>query len=202
MSEANGSDNVRYPMAVRTIATEGEILSKMAECAKRIANDYKAYDLSSDNPIILVCVLKGSFLFTADLCRFMADEGIPVKMEFICISSYGSGVQTSGQVRLLLDVRESVENRHVLIVEDIVDTATSLIYIKSIFSSKKPASLKSVVLLDKPNARKNPFIPDYSIFTVPNVFVVGYGLDYAESFRELRDVVELDKKYYSNGSHI
>ncbi|CCW62988.1 unnamed protein product [Phytomonas sp. EM1] len=202
MCRSSTSAKVRYPMAVRTIASQEEIWKKTAECAKRIANDYKGYNLSSENPIVLVCVLKGAYLFAADLSRFLADEGVPVKIEFICISSYGKGVESSGQVRLLLDVRESVENKHVLIVEDIVDTATSLLYIKNLFLSKNPASLKSVVLLDKPNARKKPFSPDYRVIVVPNVFVVGYGLDYSESFRELRDVVELDKKYYEGKSRL
>ncbi|KAK7200115.1 hypoxanthine-guanine phosphoribosyltransferase [Novymonas esmeraldas] len=185
-----------YPMAARTLVTEEQVWAATAQCAKRIARDYAKFNLTTANPLYLLCVLKGSFMFTADLARFLADEGVPVKVEFVCASSYGSGVETSGQVRLLLDVRESVEDRHLLIVEDIVDSAITLQYLMRLMLAKNPASLKTVVLLDKPSGRKVDVLVDYPVITIPHAFVIGYGMDYAEAYRELRDVCVLKKEYY------
>ncbi|KAG5505729.1 hypothetical protein JKF63_05065 [Porcisia hertigi] len=186
----------KYPMADRTLVTQEQLWAETSQCAKKIAQDYAKYKLTTENPLYLVCVLKGSFIFTADLARFLADEGVPVKVEFICVSSYGSDVQTSGQVRMLLDVRDSVENRHVMIVEDIIDSAITLRYLLEVMLAKKPATLKTVVLLDKPTGRKVDVLVDYPVITVPDAFVIGYGMDFAESYRELRDVCVLKKEYY------
>lgn len=185
-----------YPMSERTLVTQEQIWEKTAACARQIAADYKGKNLSVENPLVLVCVLKGSFLFTADLCRFLADEGIPVHLEFICVSSYGKGTETSGEVRMLLDVRETVEGKHVILVEDIVDSAVTLKYLLAMFNARNPASLKTIVLLDKPSGRKTPLSVDYPIITVPGAFVIGYGMDCAEAYRELRDVCILKRSYY------
>ncbi|RNF24476.1 hypoxanthine-guanine phosphoribosyltransferase [Trypanosoma conorhini] len=181
-----------YDFSEKVLFTEEEIHDNIRRVAQRIAADYKDKGLRAiDNPLVLICVLKGSFMFTADLCRALSDFNVPVRMEFICVSSYGSGVTSSGQVRMLLDTRHSVEGRHVMIVEDIVDTALTLRYLHRTFLERRPASLKTVVLLDKVEGRRQAFVPDYVVMTVPNVFVIGYGLDYDDSYRELRDIVVL-----------
>lgn len=185
-----------YPMSCKTLVTQEQIWAATVKCAKQIAADYKQYNLSDSNPLYLLCVLKGSFMFTADLARFLCDEGVPVKLEFICVSSYGADTKTSGEVRLLLDVRDPVEDRHLMVVEDIVDSATTLEYLKRFLQAKKPASLKTVVLLDKPSGRKVPLEVDYPVITIPHAFVIGYGMDFAESYRELRDVCVLKPEYY------
>lgn len=190
-----------YPMAERVLVTQEEMWAATAKCAKKIAEDYKSFNLTRENPLFLICVLKGSFLFTADLARFLADEQVPVKVEFICVSSYGAATSTSGEVRMLLDVRESVENRHLLIVEDIVDSAITLQYLHRLLLARKPASLKTAVLLDKPSGRKVQMHVDYSVIIVPHAFVIGYGMDFNESYRELRDVVVLKKEYYEPVDH-
>ncbi|KPI84183.1 Hypoxanthine-guanine phosphoribosyltransferase [Leptomonas seymouri] len=187
-----------YSMSSKTLVPQEKIWEATAKCAKQIAADYRKYNLSESNPLYLICVLKGSFMFTADLARFLCDEGVPVKLEFICVSSYGADVKTSGEVRLLLDVRDPVEERHLMIVEDIVDSAITLQYLKRFLNAKKPASLKTVVLLDKPSGRKVSLDVDYPVITIPHEFVIGYGMDFAESYRELRDVCVLKKEYYES----
>ncbi|KAH9597563.1 Phosphoribosyltransferase domain [Trypanosoma melophagium] len=188
-----------YDFASQTLFTQEELHTRIRSVAARIAADYKDKDLRYlDNPLVLVCVLKGSFIFAADLSRALGDAGVPVRVEFICVASYGSGVSSSGQVRLLLDTRHSVEHRHVLLVEDIVDSALTLQYLHAHYAARRPATLRTVVLLDKPTGRRLSFTPDYVVATVPNAFVVGYGLDYDESYREVRDVVVLDPKIYAH----
>ncbi|ORC89459.1 hypoxanthine-guanine phosphoribosyltransferase, partial [Trypanosoma theileri] len=188
-----------YDFASKMLFTQEELHARIRSTAERIAADYKDKNLTHlDNPLVLVCVLKGSFIFTADLARALCDAGVPVRVEFICVASYGADVMSSGQVRLLLDTRHSVEQRHVLLVEDIVDSALTLQYLYAHYTARGPASLRSVVLLDKPTGRRVSFSPDYVIATVPNAFVVGYGLDYDESYREVRDVVVLDPKVYTH----
>ncbi|KAG5479801.1 hypothetical protein LSCM4_05809 [Leishmania orientalis] len=195
-SPAGATPPRHYPMSARTLVTQDQVWAATAQCAKKIARDYKKFNLTTENPLYLLCVLKGSFIFTADLARFLADEGVPVKVEFICASSYGTGVETSGQVRMLLDVRDPVENRHIMIVEDIVDSAITLQYLMRFMLAKKPASLKTVVLLDKPSGRKVDVLVDYPVITIPHAFVIGYGMDFAEAYRELRDICVLKKEYY------
>lgn len=195
--ESNAASPGRsYEVSAKTLVTQETIWAKTAECARRIAADYANCGLSLSNPLVLVCVLKGSFIFTADLARFLSDNGVPVQIEFLCVSSYGTGVTSSGQVKLLLDVRSSLESRHVMIVEDIVDTAITLKYLLALFEAKKPASLKTVVLFDKPEGRKVQVEVDYAVTRIPNEFVIGYGLDFNENMRELRDVCVLKPSYY------
>lgn len=186
-----------YPMSDSTVVSEEEIYKKTAVCAKKIAATYQDAGLSDENPLILVCVLKGSTIFTADLIRHLTDNNVPCVMEFVCCSSYGAGTTTSGEVHLLLDVRQSLEARHVLIVEDIVDSAVTLSYLVRTLKARNPASVRTVVLLDKPAGRQQPFQADFVVTEIPNAFVVGYGLDFAEKFRGLRDVVVLKRSYYA-----
>ncbi len=133
----------------------------------------------------LIAVLKGAFIFMADLARAMKT---PARIEFIGISSYGKGKTSSGQVQLTKDLDAPIEGHHVIIVEDILDTGITLNYLTKLMAQRKPKSLRIVTLLDKPERRQSPVKADYIGFTIPDEFVVGYGLDYAEDYRNLKDV--------------
>ncbi len=170
-----------------TLLTEAEIAEKVAEIGARLSHDY-----AHTRPL-LVCVLKGSVVFYADLIRAMT---IPVDLDFIAVSSYGRGT-TSGEVRMIKDLDVSIEGRDVLIVEDILDTGLTLKYLTEMLRARGPASLKLCTLLDKPERRKAPLEADYSGFSIPNEFVVGYGLDYAERYRNLPFVGILKPEVYA-----
>eukprot|EP00672_Neobodo_designis_P027540 CAMPEP_0174850690 /NCGR_PEP_ID=MMETSP1114-20130205/20881_1 /TAXON_ID=312471 /ORGANISM="Neobodo designis, Strain CCAP 1951/1" /LENGTH=203 /DNA_ID=CAMNT_0016085171 /DNA_START=29 /DNA_END=640 /DNA_ORIENTATION=+ len=182
------SSSAKLPFCDEVLITESDIMARVKELAKTIARDYEG-KATLDSPLVLVCVLKGSFLFMADLARALSDVGVPTVAEFICASSYGGGLQSTGEVRMLLDLRMPIRGRHVLMVEDIVDTARTLDFLMKLFTTRSPASLKMVTLLDKKGTRQVPLRVDYVCFDIPNKFVVGYGLDYAERLRELRDII-------------
>lgn len=192
----------QYPMADRILVSEEKIQSLIAEIAVKIAAHYNALPsgsaLSVSNPLVVVCVLKGSAIFTSDLVRHLSDVGVPTCLEFVRCSSYGSGTSTSGNVRMLLDLHESVEGRHVLVVEDIIDSAITLAYLLDVMKAKRPASLKTVALLDKVGRRAKPLDADFVGAVIPDEFVIGYGLDFNEKYRELRDIVVLKREYYAN----
>ena len=197
-SNSHSPDAYHFPFAKKIVFKQEEILARIKEVAARIAFDYKD-KVSWENPLICVAVLKGSYMFMADLARALADYGVPVKNEFICVSSYGSGTVSSGEVRMLLDLRVPIQGQHVLLVEDIVDTARTLDFLHKIFGTRSPASLKMATLLNKKARRVVPLNVEYSCFDCPDCFLVGYGLDYAEKFRELRDIADLDlEKYKEN----
>ena len=141
-------------------------------------------------PIYLVGILKGSFMFLADLCRAIPT---PVRIEFIGISSYGKGKTTSGEVKLTRDLDATIEGHDVLIVEDIVDSGVTLTYLLQLFKQRKPKSIRIATLLDKPDRRLRPVQVDYTGFQIPDKFVVGYGLDYAEDYRSLKEVCVLEE---------
>jgi hypoxanthine phosphoribosyltransferase len=130
----------------------------------------------------LVAVLKGAFVFLADLMRQIPGQ---LTLDFIALSSYGAATSSSGEVRLLKDLDSTIAGRHVVIVEDVVDTATTLLYLQEILKARSPASLRTACLLDKPSRRESSLAIDYVGFTIPDRFVVGYGLDYAERYRNL-----------------
>ena len=158
--------------------TEEEIQWKVAQLGKQITEDYKGKE------VVFVGILKGSFMFMADLVRAV---DLFASVDFMVVSSYGDSTVTSGQVMILKDLGKPIENKHVIIVEDILDTGTTLSYLKKILNERHPASLKICTLLDKPE-RRNPelnIVADYAGFSVGNQFVIGYGLDYAEKFRNL-----------------
>jgi hypoxanthine phosphoribosyltransferase len=177
------------------LVSEKQIQIRVVELAKQIAADY-AGKVSHDSPLVLVCVLKGSYLFMADVARALGDLHIPNVSEFICASSYGGGLSSSGEVRMLLDMRLPIRGRHVLMIEDIVDTARTLDFLLKLFGTRSPASLKMLSLLDKKGARKVPLRVDYVGFDIDNKFVVGYGLDYDEKFRDLRDIIVFNEPAY------
>ena len=156
---------------------EADIQDRVLELAEQISADY-----ADCEQLVLVGVLKGSFIFLADLSRRLT---IPRVIEFIAVSSYGSGSQSSGAVRLVMDVRGNIEDRHVLIVEDIVDTGHTLNYLIGMLKSHNPASVKTCALVRKAERAEVDVDVDYLGFDIPDKWVVGYGLDYAEQYRTL-----------------
>ena len=159
------------------LISEDDIQKRVAELAEQISADYEAM-----GDIVLIGVLKGAFIFLADLSRRLT---IPRTIEFIAVSSYATGSISSGAVRLVMDVRGNIENRHVLIVEDIVDTGHTLKYLIGILESHRPASIKTCALLHKAESAEVDVPIDYIGFDIGHEWVVGYGLDYAEKGRTL-----------------
>jgi hypoxanthine phosphoribosyltransferase len=151
-------------------------------------------DFAMANQLLVVGVLKGAFIFLADLCRRLT---IPHRVDFIALSSYGQSVTASGVVRMLMDLKINIEGRHVLVVEDIVDSGHTLDYLLRNLSTRQPASLRSCVLLSKPERRQVAVDMDYLGFEIPDVWVVGYGLDYADTYRTLPYIAELRSHVYS-----
>lgn len=169
---------------VRVLIDADTIQRRVNELAQQINKDYAGIRES----MILVGVLKGSFIFLADLCRKL---DVPHVIDFISLSSYGASSQSTGNVRLIMDTRENLEGRHVMIVEDILDSGYTLDYLRRNFEARNVASLKTAVLLDKPEQRKVDVELDYVGFQIPSVWVVGYGLDYAERYRTLPYIAEM-----------
>ena len=148
-----------------------------------------------DKRPVLVCVLKGASFFYIDLCRCM---NCAIDMDFIAVSSYGASAQSTGVVRLIKDLDNNITGRHVVIVEDIIDSGSTLKMICEMFHERKPASIKICTLLDKPTGRKVELKPDYTCFTVPPAFVVGFGLDYEDYYRNLPFVGVLKPSVYQD----
>ncbi|TYP58734.1 hypoxanthine phosphoribosyltransferase [Thermosediminibacter litoriperuensis] len=159
------------------LITEEEIKNKLRELGGKITRDYKDKD-----DVLVVGVLKGAVLFIADLIRHIQ---LPVQVDFMAVSSYGASTKSSGVVRILKDLDEDIEGKNILIVEDIIDSGLTLSYLYSMLKSRKPASIKICTLLDKPSRRKVDIKVDYLGFEIPDFFVVGYGLDYNEKYRNL-----------------
>ena len=160
-----------------------QIQARVAEMGAQIERDYPAGE-----GIHLVGVLKGGFMFMADLVRAMSPR---VTLDFIAVSSYAKSTKSSGEVRMLKDLDSGLEGRHVIIVEDIVDTGLTLTYLQDILRARAPKSLKTACLLSKPSRRKVDVTVEYVGFTIEDQFVVGYGLDYAEKYRNLGDIAVL-----------
>jgi hypoxanthine phosphoribosyltransferase len=172
----------------KILHTEDEILAKLKELAVRIEADYEGKDL------LVIGVLKGAVMVMADLARSFRRH---VEMDWMAISSYGSGTKSSGVVRILKDLDTDITNRHVLIVEDIIDTGLTLSWLVSNLQSRKPASVEICTAFRKPDAAKMAVPVKYVGFDIPDEFVVGYGLDYAEKYRNLRCVATLAPHIYS-----
>ncbi len=166
---------------------EQDINKRIEELGMQISKDYEG------KFPLLVCILRGAFMFLADLVRKI---DIPMSVDFMAISSYGGKTDSTGQVKILKDLDTSIKNRHVLIVEDIVDTGLTMDAVTRLLSTRKPASLKIASLLDKEERRLIPIKVDYYGFKVPNEFVVGYGLDYEEKYRNLPFIGILKEKIY------
>ena len=169
------------------LISEEQIREKIVELGAQISQDYQGKDL------LVICVLKGAMVFMADLIR---EIKIPLSIDFMAVSSYGTSTSSSGVVRILKDLDESIENRHLLIVEDIIDTGLTLNYLLENLKSRGPASVKVCTFLDKPERRKVGINPDYCGYPIPDEFVVGYGLDFAEKYRNLPFVAILDPAAY------
>lgn len=160
-----------------TLITESQIQTRVEEFAQQISQDYK-----NMGEVVLVGVLKGAFILLADLSRRLT---IPHRVEFIAVSSYGRTSVSTGAVRMLMDVREDIKDKHVIIIEDIVDTGHTLHYLISLFKTRNPASLRTCALVRKANRALVDVNVDYLGFDIPDVWVVGYGLDFAEKNRTL-----------------
>ena len=170
------------------LLTEDEIHVKIAELARRIEHDY------AGERVLLVAVLKGAVMVMADVARELK---MHIDIDFMAVSSYGAGTESSGVVRILKDLDADLTGRHVLIVEDIIDSGLTLAWLRANLESRGPASLEIVALLRKPDAAKVEVDVKYLGFDIPNEFVVGYGLDYAERYRNLRGVAILAPHVYS-----
>lgn len=149
---------------------------RIAEIAKQISEDYAGKEVH------LVCILKGSIFFTCELAKRIT---VPVTLDFMSVSSYGNDTKSSGVVRIVKDLDEPLEGKHVIIVEDIIDSGRTLSYLLEILSKRNPASLRLCTMLDKPERRVTDVKADYTCFNIPDEFVVGYGLDYAQKYRNL-----------------
>lgn len=168
----------------RVLISADEIQQRIKEMAADIERDYKG-------PLYVISILKGAFVFVADLTR--AIHSIPVRIEFMAISSYGSQKTTSGQVKVTRDLDVTIEGQDVLIVEDIIDSGVTLSYLTRLLQQRHPKSLAIATLLDKPERRIKPVDVKYIGFQIPDEFVVGYGLDYAEDYRNLPDICVLSQ---------
>lgn len=178
-----------YKDLEKVLYSEEEIASRIKEVAKQIDEDY------ADKCPIMIGILKGSVMFYADLLRAM---NVKVEMDFMAISSYGNETKSSGEVKMIKDLDRSVEGRHLIIVEDIVDTGYTLNYLKSVLQTRNPASVKVCSLLNKESRRVVPIEPDYLCFEIGDEFVLGYGLDYAQLYRNLPVIGVLKKEVYSS----
>jgi hypoxanthine phosphoribosyltransferase len=163
------------------------IQARVRELAVQIEGDYPP-----GQEIHLVCVLKGGFMFMADLVRAMASAPSRVTLDFIAVSSYAQSTRSSGEVRLLKDLDTGLEGRNVIIVEDIVDTGLTLMYLQDILRARAPSTLRTACLLSKPSRRVVDVVVEYVGFTIPDRFVVGYGLDYGGKYRNLGHIAVLD----------
>jgi hypoxanthine phosphoribosyltransferase len=173
---------------VNILYTEKQIQDRLAELAAQIERDYEGKE------ILLVGVLKGAVMVMADLARAFARH---VEMDWMAVSSYGSGTKSSGVVRILKDLDTDITNRHVLVVEDIIDTGLTLSWLVSNLTSRGPASVEICTLLRKPEAQRMAVDVKYVGYDIPDAFVVGYGLDFAEKYRNLRSIGTLAPHVYS-----
>ena len=167
--------------------SEEQLRQRVKELGAQITADY-----AGKEPV-LASVLRGSYIFMADLTRAI---DLPVTVDFMAVSSYGAGTKSSGQVEIKKDLSDSIEGRDLIIVEDILDSGNTLFYLMEILKARKPASIRICTLMDKPDRRTQPIVADYVGFTIPDAFVVGYGLDYAEHYRNLPYIGILKPEVY------
>lgn len=171
----------------RILYTEEELRSRVRDLGAQITADYAGREP------VLASVLRGSFVFMADLVRAI---DLPLTVDFMALSSYGSGTVSSGQVEIKKDLSDTIEGRDLIIVEDILDSGNTLYYMRDVIRARKPASIRLCTLMDKPDRRTKPITADYVGFTIPNAFIVGYGLDYNEKYRNLPYVGILKPEVY------
>lgn len=169
--------------------SEAQLKEAVSQLGERITRDYQG------KKPVMVCILKGASVFFCDLIRQI---DLPLEIDFMVVSSYGNGTSTTGEVEIKKDLGRSINGRDVIVVEDIVDSGTTLSYLKKVLDGRGVASLRICSLLDKPSRRRVPLSVDYSCFEIPDAFVVGYGLDYAEGYRNLPDIGILAPRIYEN----
>ena len=167
---------------LKLLISEHKLKHRIKSLVKTIAHDFKG------NELVVVGLLKGSFMFLSDLVRMLYLQDIPLIIDFMIVSSYGSGQKSSGNVKLIRDISVDIKGKYVLLIDDILDTGYTLNFVAEHLLEKSPALLKTCVFLDKPSRRIIDFKPDYVGFIVPDGFIVGYGLDYAGRYRELPHV--------------
>ena len=172
----------------KVLVSEEQLKAKVAELGAQISKDYEGKNL------VLVSILKGSVVFMADLMRAV---DLKCSVDFMAVSSYGNGSVTTGAVKINKDLSEDIEGRHIIIVEDILDSGVTLNYLKNFLMVRRPASISIATLMDKPARRKADVYADYSCFEIPDAFVVGYGLDYNERYRNLPYIGVLKSEIYS-----
>ncbi|UCC65858.1 MAG: hypoxanthine phosphoribosyltransferase [Anaerolineae bacterium] len=177
-----------HPDIERVLISETEIQTQVSRLASQISADY-----ADDGQLVVVGILKGAYIFLSDLTRRLT---VPHRVDFMALSSYGQTTTATGAVRIIMDLRVNIEGRHVLLVEDIIDSGYTLHYLLEVLRTRNPASLRSCVLLSKPDRRKVDVTVDYLGFEIPDVWVVGYGLDYAELHRTLPYIGALRPEVY------
>ncbi|WP_263384767.1 hypoxanthine phosphoribosyltransferase [Granulicella arctica] len=175
------SSTIQFPPAadMEILYSKSQIAERVAAIGQQISEDYK------DQSIVLIGVLKGAAIFLADLARAIT---VDATFDFVAVSSYGRARVSSGAVKLIKDIDNPIEGKHVILVEDILDTGLTLSYLRGLMLQHKPASLKIATCLDKPERRLVPIEADYVAFSIPNAFVIGYGMDYAERYRNVEDI--------------
>lgn len=171
----------------KILFSEEELKARVAQLGEEITRDY------AGKAPVLASVLRGSYIFMADLTRQIK---LPVTVDFMAVSSYGSGTSSSGQVEIKKDLSDSIEGKDLIIVEDILDSGNTLYYLVDVLRARKPASIRICTLLDKPDRRVKPISADYCGFSIPDAFVVGYGLDYDEKYRNLPYIGILKPEVY------
>lgn len=170
---------------IKELISEEKVVARIQEIAEQINQDYAGKE------VLLLCILKGSVFFTCELSKYLT---IPVKLDFMSVSSYGDGLTSSGAVRVNGDTDINVKGKHVIVVEDIVDTGKTLTFLLHMLAKREPASLRLCTLLDKPARREIEVQVDYKGFEIPDNFVVGFGMDYAQKYRNLPYIGELQFK--------
>ena len=170
------------------LLSKEQVLARTKELADQIMKDY------AGEPILMVCILRGAVLFFSDLVRMIDGD---VNFDFMAVSSYGAGAKSSGEVKIVKDISHPIVGKNVILVEDIIDSGNTLSYLKRLLLNRQPKSLKICSLLDKPERREVEIEGDYVGFKVPNEFVVGYGLDFNEKYRNLNDICILKPEIYA-----
>lgn len=178
-----------YRDIAKSLVTKEQIADRVKEMGLQISQDYQGKEL------LVIGILKGAVVFMADLIRYIT---VPLNIDFMAVSSYGSTTESSGVVRINKDLEQAIDNKHILIVEDIIDSGLTLKYLIEILRSRGPASIKVCTLLDKPERRKTEVQVNYNGFTIPDEFVVGYGLDYDERYRHLPEICVLKEEVYNS----
>lgn len=168
----------------RILFSSEEIRKRNEELGTEISNDYK------DGELVIISLLRGSFIFASDLVRNIT---IPVEIDFMTTSSYENREESTGKVKIVTDIRSDIEGKDVLIVDDIIDSGFTMKYVIDHIQDKKPKSIKTCVLLDKPSRRRVEVYPDYAGFSIPDVFIVGYGLNYGEHYRNIPYIFTFDE---------